>query len=239
MDAPDTISPDIRPPDIRSPGTRPLTLGPAEPPRFAALLRERTQTVHREAERSGFVADLLSGRATRLGYAAYLGNLLPVYEALERRLGAAAADPALQAFADPRLARACALRRDLQALGAADFGSAVVRPEARAYAAAIEAPASGPTLMGHAYARYLGDLSGGQILKPLLARTLGLAPEQLQTYDFPGLDVMSGKAALRAALDRIEPASPDAEAVIAAATAAFRHTIALACALSTAATAGP
>ena len=30
---------------------------------FAALLRAHTQTIHREAERSGFVADLLRGRA--------------------------------------------------------------------------------------------------------------------------------------------------------------------------------
>ncbi len=219
-------------------GVRTERLARCEPASFAAVLRESTQAVHREAERSGFVADLLHGRATRLGYASFLANLLPLYEALEVRLVGEVASPAERAFADPRLARADALRHDLRALADDDERLAlIVLPEARAYAAAITA--SGVGVVGHAYARTLGDLSGGQILKPLLARTLGLAPEQLSFYDFPELDISAGKAALRAALDTIEPSSPEAPRIVEAALDAFRHTIALSHAISAAKSPAP
>ncbi len=198
---------------------------------FAAILRQHTEALHREAERAGFVADLLHGRATRAGYAIYLRNLLPVYEAMERRISTDAAFPPENAFADPRLSRAEALRRDLRALG--DNRGGVILLEARTYAAAVEE--SGAGLLGHAYARYLGDLSGGQILKPLLARTLDLAPTQLCFYDFPGVDISGCKAALRGVLDRVETGTRDAAEIVDAALAAFRHTIALAPRVSAAA----
>ena len=42
-------------------------------------------------------------------------------------------------------------------------------------------------LIGHFYTRYLGDLSGGQILRRLLAPVLALPPgEGLRFYDFAG-----------------------------------------------------
>jgi heme oxygenase len=120
-------------------------------------------------------------------------------------------------------------------------GASRTPPEAHAYAAAIDraaaadsSGAAGIGLVAHAYARYLGDLSGGQILKPLVARALGLAPDQLTFYDFPGIDDMAAaKADLRRALDRIAPGSPEATIVLDEAIAAFRHTIAVSTAVST------
>lgn len=206
-----------------------------EAPGFAAVLRERTQAIHREAERSGYIADLLRGRATRFGYAVYLVSLLPAYDAMERQLAAGSTLPALRAFAAPGLARAAALRHDLQALAADGDGPLPVLPEAQAYAAAVAAQGASIGLVAHAYARYLGDLSGGQILKPLLARTLGLEPAQLTFYDFPGIaDIAACKTALRDALDTIVPGSTDAEQVVDESLAAFRHTIAVSTAVSSA-----
>lgn len=200
--------------------------------RFAAVLRERTQTVHREAERAGFIADLLHGRANRRGYISYLANLLVVYDALERLLHSDAASAVQRAFADPRLARADALRRDIRALAEDDLDAPVVLPEARDYAAAVER--AGVGLVGHAYARYFGDLSGGQILKALLERALGLGPDHLHFYDFPGMDIADGKTALRKALDTVDVAASDAARIVAEATASFQHTIALSWAISAA-----
>ena len=205
--------------------------GPSQE-RFATVLRERTQTVHREAERAGFIADLLRGRANRRGYASYLANLLVVYETMERLLDSEAACPVQRAFADPRLARADALRRDIRALAEDDLDTVAVLPEARDYAAAVERAGGG--LVGHAYARYLGDLSGGQILKSLLERSLGLSRDHLHFYDFSGMDIADGKTALRQALDTVDVATPDAARIVAEATVSFRHTIALSCAISAA-----
>ena len=203
---------------------------PLATPGFAATLREATATVHREAERAGVIADLIRNRATRAGYALFLRNLVPVYAALETALARGAATPLLAAFAAPGLARLAALTGDLAAIAGPDWAAALpVLPPAAAYAAAVTAAADdGPALAAHAYARYLGDLSGGQILKPVLARNLGLGADALAFYDFPALaDVAATKAAMRAGLDEIPAGSAAAERATTEAIAAFGHNIAV------------
>ena len=197
---------------------------------FAAKLRDRTFAVHREAERTGFIADLIRGRATRAAYALYLRNLVPVYDALE----GLAAHSAFAPFAEPRLHRAGALRSDLDAIAGPDWATVhPLLPEAAAYVRAVRAAAESAKLVAHGYARYLGDLSGGQILKPVLARTLDLPPSALAFYDFPGLaSVEQQKLAMRDALNTLDPDGGDAEAIIEEAIAAFRHNIAVSQAVS-------
>ncbi len=219
-----------RPADVPATGT-------AADLRFSAALREATADVHRQAERTGFIADLLRGRATRAGYVLFLRNLVPVYTALEAALdvhigaddGATGCTHALPPFADRRLRRLPALLADLEALAGTGWKRVYpVLPEADAYALAVASAGRGDghRLLAHAYARYLGDLSGGQILKPLLARLYGLAPETLTCYDVPALaDLRAPKVALREALDTVQ--ADGAAAIIAEALDAFRHTIAL------------
>ena len=203
---------------------------PAAASGFAAILRDETAAVHRQAERAGFIADLIRNRATRAGYALFLRNLVPAYTALEAAVAQAPRSPLVAAFAEPGLARLPALTRDLEALAGPDWAtSCVLLPEAQAYGEAIAATAGdAPGLVAHAYARYLGDLSGGQILKPVLARTLGLGPEALAFYDFPALpDIAATKAAMRAALDGVAVGSSEAHRLVAEAIAAFHHNIAV------------
>ncbi len=226
----------MTPPFVRDDGS--IAAEPAAG--FAAVLREATKRVHREAERCGFVADLVRGRATRNGYAVYLRNLEPVYGALEQGLDAhlQSAPRAVAAFADLRLRRQPALRRDLAAIAGDHWATTLpLLPEAAAYAGAIAdaAQSDGLRLAAHGYARYLGDLSGGQILQPLLARTLGLGPAALGLYDFAAFsDLDLPRTALRDALDSLPPAGADADAFVAEALAAFQHNIAVSMAVSAA-----
>ena len=218
---------------------------PCVAPGFAALLRERTSLVHREAERAGFIADLIRGKATRAGYALFLRNLIPVYDALETALddaiaGASSHDgvaAVLSPFTDCRLRRREALRADVQAISGSSWQADLpVLPETDAYAGAVQAASKRDCLVAHAYARYLGDLSGGQILKPVLARNIGLTAAELNFYDFPAIaDLSAPKLAMRTALDRVAVDGPDAEAIVAEATAAFRHNISLSLAVQAAA----
>lgn len=197
---------------------------------FAGRLRDETAAVHREAERAGVIADLIRNRAMRAGYVLFLRSLVPAYAALEAALARAPDSPLVAAFAAPGLARLPALTRDLAALAGPDWATrCAVLPQAAAYGAAIaDARDDVPALAAHAYARYLGDLSGGQILKPVLARNLGLGPEALGFYDFPALaDPAATKAAMRAALDSVPVASATADRIVAEAIAAFRHNIAV------------
>lgn len=225
-----------------SAASAPRETPPTDEPGFAARLRDSTKAVHREAERAGFVADLIRARATRAGYALFLRNLVPAYATLEAGLesvrhavspGAAAL---LGAFMNPALRRLPKLVDDLEAIIGPDWSrTCPLLPEAEAYARAIEnaATGDGSRLAAHAYARYLGDLSGGQILRPLLARTLQLSPDMLSFYEFPAIaDLQAPKLAMRQALDTVAPDSAMADQIVEEAIAAFRHNIDLSLAVS-------
>jgi heme oxygenase len=147
------------------------------------LVKERTRDLHTRAERTGIMRDLLRGHASRAGYILLLRNLLPVYQALEDGLARHAGTELIGPLAAFRLARGEAIAGDLAAFGAHDLP---LLPSARAYAERVSAAAQGDgvRLIAHAYTRYLGDLSGGQILRRLLGQSLGLGGSQLNFYDF-------------------------------------------------------
>lgn len=192
---------------------------------LAAALRESIRAIHAQAERSGIVSDVLRGRATRFGYALLLRNLLPAYQEMERGLDRHRQTPGVGAFARRELYRVEALERDIEGLcGVAWSTELPLLPEGQCYAARVAAAANGcgARLIAHAYVRYLGDLSGGQILKRLLSRSLGLGPETLGFYDFPGIvDIDAFKSSWRGDLDRAGPFIGNMDVVTVEANVAF------------------
>lgn len=191
------------------------------------ILRERTAELHRRAERAGIVAAILRGTATPAGYALFLRNLLPVYETLEEGL---VREPALAELADPVVFRAGAIARDLEALAGPSWEWRLpLLPAARRYRDTVRAARadSGLGLIAHAYVRYLGDLSGGQIMRTLLQRRLALPPEALGFYAFAG-EPETLKARYRDALTRVLAVAGATGAVAAEAERAFVLNIALA-----------
>lgn len=211
-----------------------------EQTRLSVRLAQATRALHGRAEGSGIVAAMLDGSVTRGGYALYLRNLLPAYVALEAGLARHQASRLIGGFALAETARAAALVADLEALHGPSWPDLVVLPEARAYAAAVEdaAQGDGARLLAHAYTRVLGDLSGGQMLAMLLARTLGLGADALQFAHFPGIaDLAAFKAAYRARLDELGALVERPERVVAAAILAFEHNISVSLAVAAAASA--
>ncbi len=193
---------------------------------LADRLWAQTEPLHRQAERSGIFRDLLRGQASPRAYALLLRNLLPVYETLERSLGDLASSAIVGPLARPEVFRAAALRADLDHL---DGTGLPLLDSARRYAGRIDEAArnGGTLLVAHAYVRYLGDLNGGQILKRLLGRHLGLGPESLAFYDFPGADASVLAEDYRTAIDTAGAAIDPVGPVIEEAGSAFRLTIAL------------
>ncbi|CAL75505.1 heme oxygenase [Bradyrhizobium sp. ORS 278] len=198
-------------------------------------MRERTKTLHVTAERTGVVAELLRGRGTVRAYALLLRNLLPVYEALEAELVRHQASPVVGLTVRPELHRCPAIKADLAALDASDLP---LLPEAIAYVRAIQEAGSGSghPLLAHAYTRYLGDLSGGQIIKKILARSLELQPEALSFYEFPAItDIPRFKTEYREALEQAGSAMTEHDSVVEEAATAFQLNITLSQALQSAA----
>ena len=192
---------------------------------LADLLRERTGELHRRVERSGVIADLLHGRARRSAYLTLLRNLLPVYEQLERGLESRRGEPGVAGIAERAVYRSAALAADLEALGGASWAEQLPLSSAGArYAQRVEAAArtSSALLIGHAYTRYLGDLSGGRLLRDLLARALALGPDELHFYAYPAIpDLSAFRARYRNAFDEAGR-HVDADAVASEASAAFQ-----------------
>lgn len=177
-------------------------------------LRDETRALHVEAENSAFMAVLLGGRMDRAPYAALLRNLLAIYAALEPALARHAAHPALAPIDLGALARLPSLHEDLAALDDTTHATSDLRPASLRYVGRLRELDDGQPelLLAHAYVRYLGDLSGGQLLRGIVARSPGLAPRPVTAfYDFgDAAPAAALAAAFRSGLDRAVVEDPDA-----------------------------
>ncbi len=165
--------------------------------RLAERLRAETRELHTLAERSPFMSALLRGRMERAAYVALLRNLQAIYAALEPALRRHAAHPALAPLHDPALARGESLQDDLAVVDPGTGGDDPVQPATLRYVQRLrELDAERPELLlAHAYVRYLGDLSGGQLLSGIVARSLDLPPDRgVAFYDFGDADAAAALA---------------------------------------------
>lgn len=153
------------------------SMTPASTP-FSTLIRTASHEQHTEAETSTFMSDLLGGRLGVEAYARYTEQLWFVYEALEADTARLAADPVAGPFIRPELLRRAALERDLAHLRGPDWRATLTAlPATRAYADRVaECASEWPGgYVAHHYTRYLGDLSGGQIIRGKAEQTWGFS----------------------------------------------------------------
>jgi heme oxygenase len=200
------------------------------PDDLSSALRIRTGALHRRAERTGVIADMLGGQVSRGAYSLFLRNLLPAYQAMEVGLEGHRMTPGVGELARPEVYRSNALEADLIKLEGPRWREALpLLPAGARYADCVMTAAEGDgvALIGHAYVRYLGDLSGGQILKRLLAKSLSITPTALSFYDFPEIrDLGAYKQSFRDALNR-STREGDRARVIDAAVAGFSMNVSL------------
>jgi heme oxygenase len=172
---------------------------------LADRLKIETRALHTAAERSAFMGLLLRGRMQRPAYSALLRNLHAIYAALEPALERHARHPALAPVCLPALWRTHALERDLHDLhGPAWSIELPLQAASASYVARLceLEPAQPALLLAHAYVRYLGDLSGGQMLRNIVATSPALgAASAVAFYDFgDAVDTRELTLAFRAGL---------------------------------------
>ncbi|MFR9674929.1 heme oxygenase (biliverdin-producing) [Streptomyces sp. TR06-5] len=196
---------------------------------FSVLLRTASQQQHSEAESSRFMTDLLGGALPVTAYRLYTEQLWFVYEALEEAASALADDPLAGAFLDPALLRRPALRRDLDHLHGGDGWRTGARPlpATRAYAERItEVGRSWPGgYVAHHYTRYLGDLSGGQVIRGRAERLWRLPRkgDGVRFYVFEGIgNPAAFKRAYRERLDALPADGPERQRIVDECRRAFR-----------------
>lgn len=209
----------------------PATAGSADQQGLAAELRAATAEAHEEAENTPFIRGLLAGRLEVTDYAWLASQLHAVYRVLEDAV-AANTDPAVAPFLAPELARLPSLTEDLEHLAGPGWSERFpVLPATEAYRERLREvcfdwPAG---LLAHHYIRYMGDLSGGQLLGRVLRRVFGFVDDKgTEFYRFP--DVPSPKAfkqRYRRLLDELPWSEQERQRFIDEANRAFHHNTAI------------
>ncbi len=193
---------------------------------LATKLREGTKKAHTMAENVGFVKCFLKGAVEKTSYRKLVANLYFVYSAIEAEMLKHQNHPVIAPIYFPQLNRKQSLEQDLTYYYGPNWSEQVTpSAAAQAYIARIqEVSATAPELLvAHSYTRYLGDLSGGQILKGIAQRAMNLSEgEGTAFYEFVEIpDEKQFKKDFRAAMDRLPIDEATAERIVEEANNAF------------------
>jgi heme oxygenase len=193
---------------------------------LATKLREGTKKSHTMAENVGFVKCFLKGVVEKTSYRKLVANLYFVYSAMEEEMEKHREHPVLSKIYFPELNRKQSLEQDLYYFYGANWREQVAPSSAaQAYVQRIrEISATAPELLvAQSYTRYLGDLSGGQILKGIAQRGMNLTDgEGSAFYEFPEIpDEKAFKNNYRQAMNELPIDEATANRIVDEANAAF------------------
>lgn len=175
-------------------------------------LRTATQTAHAAAEGGSITKKIFTGAVSEQEYWLYLWALNHIYTALEEALEEHKRHLAVSAIYFPQLFRRESLIHDLKTW--ADFKNDVplkLKTEVENYIHHLKkiSEENPLLLISHAYVRYLGDLSGGQIFKKTLSQKFPLS-DGLNFYSFPLISNPADmKTLYRKQLDTVGQKHPD------------------------------
>lgn len=193
---------------------------------LATMLREGTKKSHTMAENVGFVKCFLKGVVEKKSYRTLVMNLYFVYSAMEEEMEKLQDHPVVSKIYFPQLNRKQSLEEDLRFYFGSNWREEIaISPAGKAYVERIrEIADSEPELLAaHSYTRYLGDLSGGQILKKIAQRAMNLTDGQgTAFYEFADIsDEKVFKNQYRQSLNELPVDMSTAEKIVDEANDAF------------------
>ena len=156
--------------------------------RLSIAFKTGTAVSHQAAEDVHFVKNFIRGQIDRDLYSDLVVSLYHVYKALEDELDVHASAHFATCHFPKELYRTTSLEEDL------DFwrGETLpkdISPATQDYVDRIHRIAQEDPilLLSHAYTRYLGDLSGGKVLRRVAKRAMDLDDDGLAFFDFPAI----------------------------------------------------
>lgn len=194
---------------------------------FSQALRERTRGGHTASEGAAFMDDLMTGNGTRDDYVSLVAQHYFIYKALEAASASMQDNAVASSFITPQLTRLPALEADLAFLLGPDW-LALISPliTTKRYVARIDEIAAqewSGGFIAHHYTRYLGDLSGGQIIRTLMQRQFGFETNGVGFYLFDEIaKPKEFKKIYREQLDAVEWNDEERERVIDEVMRAYR-----------------
>lgn len=183
---------------------------------FSKTLREGSWGDHSDSEGAKFMEDIMRGTGTKQDYIDLVVQHYFMYVALEDAAKLIEASSEFASFHPSNLVRLEKLEADLEFLVGADWRDKIEAvPATAAYAARIrEVEAEGwlAGVVAHHYTRYLGDLSGGQMIARRVSKQHGFTDEGVDFYNFESLgSIPDFKNMYRESLDRLGESLDDAE----------------------------
>lgn len=193
---------------------------------LATKLREGTKKAHTMAENVGFVKCFLKGVVEKNSYRKFVANLYFVYSAMEEELARHHEHPIISKIDFPQLHRKPSIEQDLSFYYGSNWRDQIsLSPAGEAYVKRLrEISAANPELLvAHSYTRYLGDLSGGQILKGMAQRGMNLNEgEGIAFYEFEDIaDEKEFKTNYRQTLNDLPVDEETADRIVEEANKAF------------------
>ena len=150
---------------------------------LALELKEGTKVSHSAAENTKFVSSFLKGVVSRDNYKQLTANFYFVYRAMEEEIEKLDDFP----LHDKLLNRTNKLEQDLRYYYGVMWRDKIKPSQStKNYVKRIQVIAQQTPylLVAHHYTRYMGDLSGGQILASITKKALNLTTEGLKFYEF-------------------------------------------------------
>ncbi|OOV36667.1 heme oxygenase [Candidatus Synechococcus spongiarum LMB bulk10D] len=193
---------------------------------LATLLKEGTKKSHTMAENTGFVSCFLKGVVEKTSYRKLVTDLYFVYGAMEEEMAKLKDHPVVGPIVFDQLNRKQSLALDLTYYYGENWDNEVQPSKsARTYMARIrQVAAQEPELLvAHAYTRYMGDLSGGQILKTIAQKALNLGDRDgVNFYNFDAItDEKAFKGMYRSTMDNLPIDQATADRIVEEANHAF------------------
>ncbi len=191
---------------------------------FALQLKQGTKKSHTMAENTAFVSSFLRGVVSQESYRVLIANFYFVYRAMEEEIYKLK-DEYTFPLHDKLLNRTNKLELDCQYYFGDDWRTIIQPSDAtQQYVNRIREVAkdSPYLLVGHHYTRYMGDLSGGQILEGIAKNALNTNGEGLNFYQFDIDNKKEYKDQYRQTLNELPIDIHDANAIIVEANYAFR-----------------
>ena len=190
---------------------------------FSKKIKKDTSKSHSMAENTGFVTNFLAGVVSKESYKQLIADFYFIYTALEEQVEKFKDDPFIAPIAFDELKRVPALEKDCEFYWGKGWKSIITPTDAcKNYVKRVK-KINAKFLVGHHYTRYLGDLSGGQILKNIANKSMNLNGEGLAFYEFENIPHAGNfKNRYRTALDNLPITWSDGELIINEANYAFK-----------------
>ncbi|XP_028841520.1 heme oxygenase 1a [Denticeps clupeoides] len=194
-------------------------------------IKAATKDSHVRAENTALMQNYQKGQITLPQYKLLLCSLYEIYKAMEEELDKNLSHPGVAPIYFPQeLARLEALERDLGYFFGPEWQKRITVPAAthiytqRLRKIGKENP---KLLVAHAYTRYLGDLSGGQVLGRITQKAMGLKDDRgVSFFSFPGVPSPNRfKQLYRSRMNSIELSKEEREEMLEEAVRAFELNI--------------